>query len=278
MYTSSVSIPSRVFLDRSTGRLVYRAEASTPGMWDGRWKEAHADLRRSLHFHETDLGVRGFVKRHLPSRQDRILEGGCGIGGHVYALRKRGLKALGLDWSPETLRRTLEVEPGLPLVAGDVTRLPFRDASFGLYLSFGVIEHFPDGYVAALKEAARVLRPGGRLVLTFPALSPLRRLKRALGRYPDDDPSAGGFYQYALDPAAVAADAEALGFRRLSGGFQGGLTGLASDLGRWRGLVDPLAESRTRSLAVRALKHALDLGLAPLSGNLGWLALENTGR
>ncbi len=50
---------------------------------------------------------------------------------------------------------------------GDVTRLPFANGSFDAVLSLDVLEHVPD-YQAALREFARVLRPGGELVLSVP--------------------------------------------------------------------------------------------------------------
>jgi SAM-dependent methyltransferase len=49
----------------------------------------------------------------------------------------------------------------------DLTHLSFADAAFELVLSFDVFEHIPD-YFAALKEVARVLRPGGTLAMTVP--------------------------------------------------------------------------------------------------------------
>jgi SAM-dependent methyltransferase len=61
------------------------------------------------------------------------------------------------------------------LVQGDAARLPFRDASAGAVLSLDVIVHFPRGQEqAALKEMARVLKPGGLLVLRVAALDALR--------------------------------------------------------------------------------------------------------
>jgi len=49
----------------------------------------------------------------------------------------------------------------------DLTRLSFADATFELALSFNVFEHIP-GYRAALKEVARILRPGGTFAMTVP--------------------------------------------------------------------------------------------------------------
>jgi len=56
----------------------------------------------------------------------------------------------------------------------DVTALPFADATFDAAMSLDVLEHVPD-FGTALREFARVLRPGGRLVLTVPFYSDLER-------------------------------------------------------------------------------------------------------
>ena len=53
------------------------------------------------------------------------------------------------------------------LVVGDVTRLPFEDASFDKMILSEVLEHLPDD-TAALREARRVLKPGGVLAITVP--------------------------------------------------------------------------------------------------------------
>jgi SAM-dependent methyltransferase len=60
-------------------------------------------------------------------------------------------------------------DPGQRLRSEDVTRLSFDDASLDAIGSFEVLEHVPD-YPAALAEFARVLKPGGLLVLTVPFL------------------------------------------------------------------------------------------------------------
>jgi SAM-dependent methyltransferase len=112
----------------------------------------------------------------LPARA-RVLDAGCGPGLLLERLAERGLQVFGLDASPAMLRRASERRSparlgALPLQLGNVEELPYRDASFDLVCSAGVIEYLAqDG--RALTEMRRVLRPGGYLVLaTTNARSP----------------------------------------------------------------------------------------------------------
>ena len=75
--------------------------------------------------------------------------------------------------------------PRLTLVRGDVLDSPFANASFDVVFSSYVAEHFPEGPGALLREARRVLAPGGLLLLIVPYASPFRRLvtHRVYGAY-----------------------------------------------------------------------------------------------
>jgi ubiquinone/menaquinone biosynthesis C-methylase UbiE len=103
----------------------------------------------------------------------RILEVGCGTGLILEPLSKIADKAIGLDLSAGMLRRARE--RGLKVVQGSVTALPFPDNSFDCVVSFKVLAHI-EHIQKALSECARVLKPGGHLVLEFYNKRSLRRL------------------------------------------------------------------------------------------------------
>jgi len=101
-----------------------------------------------------------------------ILDAGCGPGVNSITLSRRGLRVTAIDEDPEKLE-TLEVlrqllAPDMKLKRADVCRLPFEESSFDKVLCSEVLEHIEDDH-GAVSEFARVLRPGGLLVVTVPS-------------------------------------------------------------------------------------------------------------
>lgn len=112
---------------------------------------------------------------------------GCGDAVHLRALAERGVAlGVGLDLSAAMLRAARASSVGRPLrfVRGDALHLPFAAESFDLVWAVTVLCFVLDAGVA-LREAARVLRPGGRLVLgdlgRWSSWAALRRVKGWLG-------------------------------------------------------------------------------------------------
>lgn len=105
------------------------------------------------------------VQRHVPLAGLRVLDAGCGIGMYMQAFIRRGAHAFGVEIELERAARARGA--GLSVVAGSVEKLPFADDSFDCVFSHEVVEHVADDR-AAILEAARILRPGGRLVLFAP--------------------------------------------------------------------------------------------------------------
>lgn len=98
--------------------------------------------------------------------QGRVLDVACGFGRHSTAMLERGLDVFGFDLSFDLL--TQAVEPVRSRIArADARRFPFRDDAFDsvavLFSSFGYFGD--DGDRAVLAEIARVVRPGGLVVL-----------------------------------------------------------------------------------------------------------------
>jgi SAM-dependent methyltransferase len=94
----------------------------------------------------------------------RVLEIGVGTGRIALPLRAAGVDVYGADLSLPMLQRLWSKEPA-PLVAGDATRLPFRDGSFGGAVAVHVLHLIP-AWEDAVTELLRVVRPGGVVLVS----------------------------------------------------------------------------------------------------------------
>lgn len=99
-----------------------------------------------------------------PTAGARLLDVGAAYGFAVDEATERGWSAFGLEISVDAAARTAALCPGRALVA-NALRLPFADATFDAVTLWDVLEHLADPRRAA-QEVARILRPGGRLVLS----------------------------------------------------------------------------------------------------------------
>jgi SAM-dependent methyltransferase len=97
--------------------------------------------------------------------EGRVLDNGCGVGAYLQRLAGEARAAHGLEFDEE--RAGAAAERGLSVVQAASERLPFAASSFDLILSHEVLEHVADDR-SSMAEAARALRPGGRLVLFVP--------------------------------------------------------------------------------------------------------------
>jgi ubiquinone/menaquinone biosynthesis C-methylase UbiE len=99
----------------------------------------------------------------------RVLDCGCGTGFNLRQLTRYG-RAYGMDLSAAGL--TLARESHRPLTRADATRIPFASGTFDLVTSFDMLQCVPNDR-AAVREIARVLKPGGMFVGTVAALEAL---------------------------------------------------------------------------------------------------------
>ena len=95
----------------------------------------------------------------------QLLVDGCGVGMYLHHLSPDFAPAVGLDIEFERLKEAQTLEPNV--VNGVGEHLPFATGTYDLILSHEVLEHVQDDQ-AAINEAVRVLKPGGRLVLFCP--------------------------------------------------------------------------------------------------------------
>ena len=177
--------PRRISADQSVSRSANR-----------RWWDADADTYHAEHgeflgdvdlvwcpenLRESDVRLLGDVAGR------RVLEVGCGSAPCARYLARQGADVIAFDLSAGMLAHARAAAgrtgTAVPLVQADVCELPFRDRSFDLAFSaFGGIPFVADS-AGAMREVARVLRPGGRWV--FSVTHPMR------WAFPDDPGPAG---------------------------------------------------------------------------------------
>lgn len=111
--------------------------------------------------------LRAWLARYAP-RDARLLDAGCGTGANLELLQQYG-DTRGVDISEQAIEfcRARGIAPTRLLLAS-VSELPFPDNFFDLTISFEVICNIPDDQ-RACDELARVLKPGGRLIVQVPA-------------------------------------------------------------------------------------------------------------
>lgn len=142
----------------------------TAGAAEHTWGDA-PDLYGPRHDYRESLVMRRIARTVLPGRD--ALDAGAGAGSMARRLAAAGCHVTAVDDSPafvERLGRLLMDAPNGPhrALRGDVTRLPVDDGSAHLVVCAEVLEHVDDD-AAAARELARVLQPGGLLVVTVPA-------------------------------------------------------------------------------------------------------------
>jgi SAM-dependent methyltransferase len=177
--------PRKINADQSVSRAANR-----------RWWDSDADAYHDEHgeflgdvdlvwcpenVRESDVRLLGDV------RGQRILEVGCGSAPCARYLAREGASVVAFDLSAGMLRHARKAADrtgvSVPLVQADACEMPFAEASFDTAFSaFGAIPFVADSALA-MREVARVLRPGGRWV--FAATHPMR------WAFPDDPGPAG---------------------------------------------------------------------------------------
>jgi SAM-dependent methyltransferase len=124
------------------------------------WSETYDGPLRLFPIEEPT--VRGLLEALPPCR---VLDAACGTGRHSAWLAARGHELVGVDASPAMLARARAKVPRGRFEQGDLTALPLPDGSVDAALCALALVHLPD-LRPAIAELARVVRPGGRIVIS----------------------------------------------------------------------------------------------------------------
>lgn len=106
------------------------------------------------------------VRRRLDAwPAGEVLDAACGTGRHAVRLAERGHTVVGVDQSAAMLERARAKIPAGRFLEGTLTDLPLPDASVDAAVCALALVHVPD-LAPAVSELARVVRPGGRIVIS----------------------------------------------------------------------------------------------------------------
>jgi len=210
--------------------------------WDGSYADGSLE---SAIYAERERRVLDWIEGLELAPGARVLDAGCGAGRLAAALGLRGFAVSAVDASPEMV--ALARENGVEAELGDAQTLGFPDDAFELVLGIGLLPWLSSP-IQGLRELARVLRPGGYVILTtdnprrlswfldprhLPWLAPLRRALRPRRQRLHTPRQADGLLAQA---GLEKARGETLGF------------GPFTFLGR-RMLASPRLEARLQAMA-----------------------------
>lgn len=148
-------------------------------------------------------GRRRSVERYAPAR-GRVLDIGCGRGDFLQMMADRGWEAFGLELDKRVGAKS---KKGLDLRCGSLSDVKFPDAHFDAVTFWHVFEHVKDPEWT-LGECARVLKPGGLLVLAVPNTQSLQARVGGMGWFHLDPP----FHLYHYSAANMKRLLEKNGF------------------------------------------------------------------
>ncbi|MEV6240848.1 class I SAM-dependent methyltransferase [Lentzea sp. NPDC051838] len=132
-----------------------------------------------------------------------VLEAGCGEGYGAQLIRTVARRVVALDYDELTSRHVAKSYPELNVLRGNLATLPLRDESVDVVANLQVIEHLWDqeGFLA---ECRRVLKPGGKLIVTTP---------NRLTFSPGQDTPLNPFHTRELAPSELDEMLKEAGFR-----------------------------------------------------------------
>lgn len=179
------------------GRLLWFGEDATEDFWLHYWEQQVGDPKYYQKACELELrtSIEGRIFLARLSKDGVHLEAGCGTGFWVKALHHAGYNIKGIEYSPELVNVVRENQPDLPIEFGNILSIPYPDNSFDSYISLGGLEHNYEGPELFLKEAYRVLKPGGKVIVSVPFFGFIRRLNSRLGKYSKTKPDLP-FFQF----------------------------------------------------------------------------------
>jgi SAM-dependent methyltransferase len=180
-----------------------------------KWENKDFDLMYASCAHDDAVAV---TIDNIPSKKARILEAGSGTGRVVKYLYDLGYRNVeGIELNKAAVKHFNQKFPQIKVIQGDILDMPYRDNTFDVIASYGVVEHFKPGLEAPLKALKRVLKKDGVLIVSVPSMNFIRRFIYAWDLFVDKlffwkksmrnkgiyyiHPQFGDFFEYRLTPS-----------------------------------------------------------------------------
>jgi ubiquinone/menaquinone biosynthesis C-methylase UbiE len=169
----SFAVPERFLIDKRN--LSFEEGLEDPQNWDGYWRKS-AGKSGVIYDLIAAFYRQTFIRRNLDKaifrefpKGSELLHAGCG-SGQVDMNLQHVMKVTALDISRDALRIYSRNNPqAVNVIHGSILDLPFPDDSIDGYYSLGVVEHFTvEEIIKIFREAHRVLKPGGKMVIFWP--------------------------------------------------------------------------------------------------------------
>jgi len=144
-------------------------------LWDSMWTAR--TVEQELEACDLETPAKDLFLAYIP-KGGRVIDGGCGFGKWVIYLKQRGYDIVGIDNNEIAIARLKDFDGSLQVEFGDILDIHYPDNAFDAYISMGVVEHFEDGPLPALKEAYRVLKADGLIFVSVPTVNIMRRFVR----------------------------------------------------------------------------------------------------
>lgn len=114
----------------------------------------------------------GYIDQVIKDKKGSILEVGCGTGNYLSKLARIYERVCGLDLNKGMLDKCQEKVKDLKnteLKLGSALQIPFSDTSFDVIIAMQTVHHYgcDENRISFFKEARRVLKPGGRLIINY---------------------------------------------------------------------------------------------------------------
>jgi len=183
-----------------TGQVFQESNFNTSDYWDDLWKKyTDQDIQNLKENSESKDDLVTQVSKKYLKKNASIIEAGCGLGQEVFKLENAGFNVTGIDYDENLINRLNNLFPNNTFIQGDVFNLDDTKLKYDGYWSFGVIEHFIDGFDGIASQANKILNNNGYCFVICPSLNILSFMKRKFGMYKKKEINTDLFHQFFLD-------------------------------------------------------------------------------